>query len=135
MTKLRVLFVCIGNACRSQMAEAFARLYGSDVIEPASAGLMPGIGIPPETRMVMAEKNIDLAGHLPKGIEVHDLRRFDVVVNMSGMPLPRGASAVREWKVPDPMGGTEKQHRAARDAVESLVMSLVLELRRARLKN
>jgi arsenate reductase len=133
MLKRRVLFVCFGNACRSQMAEAFALGYGADVIEAASAGLMPAAAIPALTRSVMEEKNFGLAGQYPKGIEAHDLSRFDLVVNMSGMPLPgaaRQAREVREWSVPDPMGGPVRDHRRSRDIVEALVMALILELRR-----
>jgi protein-tyrosine-phosphatase len=92
---------------------------------------MPAYHIPPLTMRVMSEKNIDLSGQYPKGIEVYNLSGFDLVVNMSGMPLPRGARAVREWRVPDPMAGGEREHRQSRDLVESLVMGLILELRRA----
>ena len=56
MTKpKRVLFVCIGNSCRSQMAEAFARAYGRDVVAPASAGVYPANVIAPDTMRAMAE--------------------------------------------------------------------------------
>src|SRR5882724_11846588 len=104
-SKKRVLFVCIGNACRSQMAEAFARRYGSDVAEAASAGLSPATNIPDLTRAVMLDKNISLDGQSPKGIEVFPKVQWDVVVNISGYPLPQvHAARAVEWKIQDPMG-------------------------------
>jgi arsenate reductase (thioredoxin) len=128
---MRVLFVCVGNACRSQMAEAFARTYGSDVIEAESAGMMPASIIPPVTRKVMTEKGIDLGEQFPKGIFDVPLHDIEMVVNMSGMSM-HGITVpqLREWKVRDPMGARESVHREVRDEVERLVMNLVLELRR-----
>jgi arsenate reductase (thioredoxin) len=132
MNRKRVLFICIGNACRSQMAEAFARVYGRDVMESFSAGLMPGIDIPPQTRMVMLEKGIDLGDQFPKPVTNIDLGRFDVVVNMSGYPLTEVPPVKRrDWDVPDPVGAKDDVHRKVRDMVEGLVMGLVLELRKS----
>src|SRR5437016_12534018 len=66
--KKRVLFVCIGNSCRSQMVEGFARAYGSDVMVARSAGLSPATVIAPLTRQVLAERNIRIDDHFPKEI-------------------------------------------------------------------
>jgi protein-tyrosine-phosphatase len=77
----------------------------------------------------MAEKNIDISAQFPKPIEILQPSRFDLILNMSGYPLP-GCSAAIEWKVRDPIGGTPEQYRAARDQIERLVMNLILELRR-----
>ena len=130
MRNYRVLFVCIGNACRSQMAEAFARTYGADVMVAKSAGLYPADMIPPTTAQLMLEKNISLNGCVPKGFEQTGAN-FDLIVNMSGLPLGAGLSVpVRDWKVDDPIRLPEKQHRAVRDRIEMLVQSLILELRR-----
>ncbi len=126
----RVLFVCIGNACRSQMAEAFARTYGSDVIQAASAGLQPCQMVSPATVEYMREKNIDLDHCRPKGLEETGAD-FDLIVNMSGYPLPAGISApVRVWKVDDPIWLPPERHRQVRDQIERLVQSLIIELRR-----
>ena len=129
MSLQRVLFVCLGNACRSQMAEGFARAYGKDVMEPASAGLAPAMLVPPETRQTMAEKNIDVSMHFPKPVTIFPSGHFDLVVNLSGQPL-RAFPAASEWKVRDPIGGTPAEYRAVRDQIEVLVMKLILELRR-----
>ena len=91
--KQRVLFVCIGNACRSQMAEAFAHTYGADVIVPASAGLAPASAVHPVTARAMLEKNIDLKDHFPKALRNMSRAQFDLVINMSGSFLPNPPSA------------------------------------------
>jgi arsenate reductase (thioredoxin) len=127
-----VLFLCVGNSCRSQMAEGFARRYGSDVLKPASAGLHPAAIIQPLTKKVMEEKNIRLDDQFPKGLDSLDVSSFDLVVNMSGVKLPAQASIeVRDWKVQDPIGEPEEVYVAVRDQLEMAVMNLILELRRA----
>lgn len=128
----RLLFVCIGNACRSQMAEAFARAYGTDVLVAKSAGLHPAAMLSPVTARLMFEKNINLEGSVPKGLDETGTS-FDLIVNMSGQPLPEStASPVRKWDVEDPIGLSEARHREVRDRIESLVQNLILELRRKR---
>ena len=129
-TKRRVLFVCIGNACRSQMAEGFARRYGSDAAEFSSAGLSPASSIPELTNAVMMDKNISLNGQTPKGIEAFPRAQWDVVINMSAQPLPQlQAARIVEWKIQDPMGLRQVVHEKVRDEIENLVMRLILDLR------
>ena len=127
--KKRVLFVCIGNSCRSQMAEGFARAYGSDVMVARSAGLSPATIIAPLTRQVLGERNIRIVDHFPKGLDLLARETFDIVVNISGMPVPVMAPRVVEWSVVDPIGQTESVYRAVADQIEGLVMRLILELR------
>jgi arsenate reductase len=130
--KTRVLFVCVGNACRSQMAHAFARAYGADVIDAASAGVSPAVNIPDITHRVMRDKGLSLDGHFPKDIATAGAAAA-IVVNMSGVPL-RGlpAAVTREWKVEDPIGKKDAVHERVRDEIERLVMALILELRQSR---
>ncbi|MGP8243385.1 MAG: arsenate reductase ArsC [Bryobacteraceae bacterium] len=129
--KKRVLFVCIGNACRSQMAEGFARHYGSDVLIPASAGLSPASRVAPDTIRAMSEKNIDLREHFPKALRQLARVQFDTVVNMSGKPLREDLKApVKEWEVADPISMDYEQHCKVRDEIEGLVIKLLLDLRR-----
>ena len=125
----RVLFVCVGNACRSQMAEGFAHTYGKDVMAPHSAGLAPAMSVPAETLQIMAEKNIDISSQFPKPVSLFPSGHFDLVVNISGYPIPGYPLAV-EWKVNDPIGEPPEVYRATRDQVEQLVMKLILDLRR-----
>ena len=127
--KQRVLFVCMGNSCRSQMAEAFARAYGSDILAVHSAGLVPSMVVAPLTRQVLAEKNIPTEGQFPKGLELVVRELFDVVVNMSGERLPIPAGRMIEWTVRDPIGQSEEVYRAVAAQIEGLVMRLILELR------
>src|SRR6516164_2102117 len=107
----RVLFVCLGNSCRSQMAEAFARAYGSDVLIPSSAGLTPAPIVAPLTLQVLAEKNIRADGQFPKELDPVAGEASDVIVNMSGYPLASLAARVVEWRVQDPIGESETVYR------------------------
>jgi len=126
----RVLFVCLGNSCRSQMAEAFARRLCFDVMEAASAGLMPASIIAPPVHEVMAEKGIELGEHFPKPLEWMKPADFDLIVNMSGFPLTEvGATPVVEWTVEDPIGGNLKKFRRVRDQIEEHVLKLAARFR------
>jgi arsenate reductase len=130
MRPYRVLFVCIGNSCRSQMAEGFARAYGSDVMVAESAGLNPCGVIFPPTIQVMLEKNISLDGAYSKGIDWMRVNEFDLIVNMSGFQFPfQGPPRVRTWIVDDPVGMSLERHREIRDRIELLVRDLIAELR------
>jgi arsenate reductase len=127
----RVLFVCVGNACRSQMAEAFARVYGQDALVAASAGLNPAMAVMPDTVRAMAEKEIDLRDQFPKSIRHLGRSKFDLVVNMTGVALPEGIDApVEEWSVRDPVAMDYDEHCEVRDEIEQLVMNLIFKLRR-----
>lgn len=126
--KPRVLFVCIGNSCRSQMAEAFARRQGADAMEAASAGVAPCGMVSPATEDLMREKGIELDGCRSKGFDETGTD-YDLIVNMSGMALPPSDAPVRVWKVEDPIGLNLHRHRAIRDQIEELVRGLIEELR------
>lgn len=127
--KKRVLFVCIGNSCRSQMAEAFARAYGADIMQVQSAGVSPATYIAPLTKQTLSELNLTIDDHFPKGIDVMRRQHFDVVVNMSGVPVSLPGARVIEWTVPDPIGQTESYYRTVATQIEGLVMRLIMELR------
>ncbi len=128
--KKRVLFVCIGNSCRSQMAEGFARAYGGDILIAQSAGISPASIVQPLTKQVLAGRNIRIDDQFPKGMEILARERFDVIVNMSGEKLPLAPGArVRDWPVRDPIGETEAVYKTVAEQIEGLVMRLILELR------
>jgi protein-tyrosine-phosphatase len=113
------------------MAEAFARRYGTDVMEPASAGLYPAPVIQPLTFKVMQQKNVKLDGQFPKGLDAVDVPKFNLIVNMTGRSLPgKTMMEVMEWRVQDPIGQSEAVYVTVRDELEMLVMRLILELRR-----
>jgi arsenate reductase (thioredoxin) len=126
----RVLFLCIGNACRSQMAEAFARAYGSDVLIPASAGFAPALRVADDTIRAMEEKHLDVRDQVPKGLSELVGTEFDVIINMSGYPLPQiNGTTLRVWDVEDPVCLDYDKHCQIRDQIEMLVRKLILELR------
>jgi arsenate reductase (thioredoxin) len=127
----KVLFVCIGNSCRSQMAEGFARKYGSDVLEPSSAGFAPANIVQPLTKKVMEAKNINIDDQFPKNLDQVGVAQFDLIINISGNKLPdRLPVEVREWTVEDPIGQSEDTYVQVRDQLENQVMGLILDLRK-----
>jgi arsenate reductase (thioredoxin) len=113
------------------MAEGFARKYGSDVLQPSSAGFAPANIVQPLTKKVMEAKNINIDGQFPKDLDQVGVAQFDLIVNMSGSKLPDRISAeVREWNVQDPIGQSEDTYVQVRDQLENQVMRLILDLRR-----
>jgi arsenate reductase (thioredoxin) len=113
------------------MAEGFAKHYGADVMEVGSAGLSPASIVQPLTKEVMLEKNINIDGQVPKDLSGFSLSSFDLLINMSGVKLPgRIPIEMQEWKVEDPIGRSPEIYREVRDQIETLVMRLILELRR-----
>jgi arsenate reductase (thioredoxin) len=132
LKRLRILFVCVGNACRSQIAEGYARYLGADLVEAESAGMMPLGSVPDQTRKVMLEKEIPIDDQYPKGIEFFRDTEFDLVINMSGIQLPKGLKEKeRRWAVADPYGRSDGAFRQVRDEVESRVRELLEQIREA----
>lgn len=112
------------------MAEAFARAYGSDVLEARSAGISPASIVQELTYGVMRAKNISLDGQFPKDLLFARPEECDVIVNMSGAPLrARKGAQVIDWEVEDPYGGPIELYQRVRDQIEQLVMGLILRLR------
>ncbi|MGD0402376.1 MAG: low molecular weight phosphatase family protein [Candidatus Acidiferrales bacterium] len=129
---VKVLFVCMGNCVRSQMAEAIARHESSDIIEPESAGVSPLGFIDNTTQRVLRERGISFEGQFSKGLRAHSLVKPDLIVNMSGIP---GASLFagqpfEDWRVQDPFGEDIEIHRRVCDDIEARVKDLSARLRR-----
>jgi arsenate reductase len=129
---VKVLFVCMGNCVRSQMAEAIARHYASDIIEAESAGVSPLGFIDNTTQRVLSERGISFEGQCSKGLRTHTLKKPDLIVNMSGVP---GASLFagkqfEDWRVQDPFGEDIEIHRLVCDDVEARIKDLAARLRR-----
>lgn len=126
-----LLFICIGNVCRSPMAEGFAKCYGSDVVNAESFGVAPVPSVPPLGIAVMAEKGIDISRHRSRMYMASNGAAADIVVNMSGYRL-QGAQPrnLIEWKIDDPYGKSIKEFRATRDVLEQKVMQLILQIRK-----
>jgi arsenate reductase (thioredoxin) len=125
-----ILFVCVHNAGRSQMAAAFAERLGRDRVHAWSAGSQPADQVHPEVTAVMAEVGIDLAGQVPKPWTNDLVRAADVVVTMGcGDDCPHfpGVRYV-EWAVPDPAGKPLATARRIRDQLRGQVEALLNEL-------
>ena len=112
------------------MAAGFARAYGSDVLSVQSAGLAPAMTVSSLTHQVMIEKDIDIGEEFPKGLDMAFASDAELIVNMSGHPLPGKTEArVETWAVRDPIGESEEIYREVRDQIEQRVMRLILKLR------
>ena len=125
----RILFVCIENANRSQMAEAFARIHGGDRVEALSAGSKPSGRINPKAIRFMWELGYDLSVHESKSLDdIHG--EFDAVVTMGcGDDCPWVPARRREdWALPDPKHMDDDGYRAVRDEIAARVKALIAAL-------
>jgi len=125
----KVLFVCVENAGRSQMAEAFAKKYGGDRFIVSSAGNKPAEKVNPVVVEVMKEKGIDLSQNKPKLISAKMAMDVDLIVTMGcndqGIcPGPFFKPAI-DWRLEDPKGKPIEKVREIRDEIERLVQALV----------
>jgi len=119
---MRVLFVCVGNTCRSQMAEGWARHLG---IEAASAGTHSGSTIAVNAVAVMAEKGIDISEQIPSQIDDFDYLDFDKVFSMGcGVKCPN-IPLDGDWQLDDPVGQSIDAYRKTRDEIETQVQALI----------
>jgi arsenate reductase (thioredoxin) len=130
MTTPAVLFVCIHNAGRSQMAAGYLRHLAGDRIEVLSAGSEPGDRINPMAVQAMAEDGIDIAGAQPRVLDPDDVRASDVVVTMGcgdACPFFPG-TRYEDWRLDDPAGRPIEEVRPIRDEIRRRVEALVAEL-------
>ncbi len=126
----RVLFVCVHNAGRSQMAAGFMEQLANGQIEVLSAGSAPKESINPIAVLAMAEKGIDIANRKPKILSTEAVQASDVVITMGcGDTCPFfPGKRYEDWVLDDPAGKTIEEVRLIRDEIESRVKSLVSEL-------
>jgi protein-tyrosine-phosphatase len=128
-TVKRMLFVCVENANRSQMAEAFARLLGGSAVEAYSAGSRPSGVVNPRAVAAMAELGYDLSTHVSKSLKELP-EEFDFVATMGcgdACPLVRAARRA-DWTIPDPKHLPPDEFRAVRDLIRAKVRSALVEL-------
>lgn len=130
-TAERVLFVCVENANRSQMAEAFARMEGEGVLEPYSAGSRPSGVVNPRAVEAMAELGYDLSEHRSLGLDEVPEGPYGWVVTMGcGDACPWIPARHREdWDLPDPKELDDTGFRAVRDEIRRRVARLVETVR------
>jgi arsenate reductase len=130
MDKKNVLFVCIGNMCRSQMAEGFARSMGSDIVEAYSAGISHTGVISERAIAVMEEKGIDISRQRSKGLDELPLLEMDYIINMATSSAddvcpPSYAGEKLVWRVLDPIGESTECFESVRDDIEKRVKGLL----------
>ena len=127
---MNVLFVCVQNAGRSQMAEALFRRGAGDVHEARSAGSSPAAHVHPEVVSAMSELGVDIAGSIPHRLERSDAEWADVVVTMGcgdACPYIPGKRYL-DWELDDPAGKGLDETRAIRDEIAGRVEALLAEL-------
>jgi len=132
--RVTVLFVCVGNCVRSQMAEAVARHCASDVMTVESAGLRPLGFIDPTSMAVCKERGISMDGQYSKGLHSHKLATPVLTINMSGVPGETFIKhrAFEDWPIADPFGEDMETHRRICDDIESRIKALAERLRSQR---
>ncbi|MDP1711254.1 MAG: arsenate reductase ArsC [Candidatus Nanopelagicaceae bacterium] len=130
MTKPSVLFVCIHNAGRSQMAAAFLSHLAEGAIDVRSAGTQPADQVNPVVIEAMKEKGIDLLGQIPKVLTAEAVEESDVVITMGcGDTCPYfPGKRYLDWKLDDPAGASIEAIRPIRDQIERLVRTLIGEI-------
>jgi arsenate reductase (thioredoxin) len=126
----RVLFVCVENSCRSQIAEAFARLHGREIVEAYSAGSRPSGRVHPAAVAAMGEIGYDLNAHTSKSLADLAGIEFDLAITMGcGDECPiTQAREFEDWKIPDPKNLPPAEFRAVRDSIETQVKALLTRL-------
>lgn len=125
-----VLFVCVQNAGRSQIAEALFERAAAGRHEARSAGTAPADRVHPEVVEAMRELRIDLDGRAPRGLAEDDVRWADLVVTMGcgdACPVLPGKRYL-DWELPDPGGRPLDEVRAVRDEIANRIVVLVAEL-------
>jgi arsenate reductase len=129
----KIVFVCVENSARSQMAEAFAKKYAPKDFEILSGGTMPAREVNPTVVEVMREKGIDLSGNIPKPVTPEMVEGADVIVTMgceaeNFCPAPL-LKRVIDWGIPSPKSKSVDEVRAIRDRIEEKVKKLLEEMR------
>ena len=128
--KLKIIFVCVENARRSQMAQGFAEALGQGKVEVYSAGSRPSSQIDPMVIEVMKEKGIDLSSKRPKGLNDLPPIEMDYLVTMGCEETCPAvlAKKIIEWEIPDPKGKPIDEVRRIRDMLEAKVKMLLEEV-------
>ncbi len=125
----KIIFVCVGNSCRSQMAEGFARSLGGKDIEVKSAGTKPALSVSGKATSVMAEEGIDISSQYPEKLSDSHLEWADKVILMGcGVECPDVGSVsekVEDWGINDPIGQPIETYFEIRDKIKAKVKDLL----------
>lgn len=128
--KPRVIFVCVENSNRSQMAEAFARILGGDQVEAHSSGSRPSGKVNPKAIESMKELGYDLSQHQSKGLDQFNGQSFDAAITMGcgdECPLVLAKKKI-DWAIPDPKAMEPHEFRQIRDLIKGKVKALLEDL-------
>ena len=130
--KKRILFVCVGNSCRSQMAEGFASHYGKDLVECSSAGTSALGVVVDSTIEAMRERGIDISMQTSDQLTPEMIEWADTVVTMGCAPAdvlcpPTYRGRKLDWEIEDPFGRSPEAIRRVRDEIERRVIALLEE--------
>ncbi len=132
MKKINILFVCVGNSCRSQISEGYGRAWGSSVMEVKSAGTHAIDAISPEIRRVMTEEGVDISGQRPKRLTERMIRWADRVIVLGGTPELLYPDLLKDklvsWPTPDPYGQGVDEARKVRDLIKARITDLIIDL-------
>jgi arsenate reductase len=126
-----ILFVCVHNSGRSQMAEAFFNHYSRDKVAATSAGTQPAAQVNPTVVQVMREVGIDISRRTPKGLTLEMMESADRVISMGcGVEesCPAGVVPMEDWGIDDPEGRPVEDVRRIRDEIKRRVLKLIAEL-------
>ena len=126
----KIVFVCVENSNRSQIAEAFARIHGAGKVEAFSAGSRPSGRVNPKAIEAMKELGYDLTTHTSKGLDAFNVKEVELAVTMGcgdECPLVRAKRRV-EWQIPDPKEMPPETFREVRDLIEVQVKELLNEI-------
>jgi arsenate reductase len=130
MTIASVLFVCVHNAGRSQMAAGYLQHLAGDRVEVRSAGSMPGNQVNPSAVAAMAEEGIDISGAQPKVLTTEAVQASDYVITMGcgdACPIFPGKKYL-DWALDDPAGQGVEAVRPIRDEIRGLIEGLIAEI-------
>jgi arsenate reductase (thioredoxin) len=130
MKEKRIVFICIENARRSQMAQGFAEVFGKGMLEVYSAGSRPSTQIDPLVIEVMKEKGIDLSARRPKSLNDLPPIKMDYLVTMGCEDTCPAVLSERiiDWQIPDPKGKSIDEFREIRDMIGQKVSALLEEI-------
>ena len=134
--RVRVLFVCVGNACRSPMAEAIARYDAADVMEPSSAGLSPLGYLAELTKQTLMKNGYSTNGLTSSVLMREATEAADLIINMTGRSredIFRGLEKVEDWIVQDPYGEDPETYQRVFEGIQRRVNQLALSLREKRM--
>jgi arsenate reductase (thioredoxin) len=127
MSVKRIVFVCVENSCRSQIAEAFARIHAGPNVEVYSAGSRPSGQVNPKAIASMKEIGYDLTAHTSKSLDELPTVEFDAAITMGcGDECPRLRARERaDWGIPDPKHLSPEEFRQVRDLIATKVRALL----------